>query len=104
MVLDLAVTPGDRSRVDVHDLSPEFEAALGAFEAYLVAEAGKSANTVRAYVTDLRLLFEHAQRMHRQSPAEIDLPVLRSWLARQGASGAARSTMARRAAAARRFT
>ena len=103
-MLDLGATPGNRSRVHVGELSPEFEATLDAFEAYLVAEVGRSANTVRAYVTDLRLLFEHAQRMHRQSPAEIDLGVLRSWLARQGASGAARSTMARRAAAARRFT
>jgi integrase/recombinase XerC len=42
--------------------------------------------------------------MNRLELDRIDLPVLRSWLARQATSGGARSTLARRAAAARTFT
>jgi integrase/recombinase XerC len=42
--------------------------------------------------------------MSRRELAQLDLPVLRSWLARQATSGMARTTLARRAAAARTFT
>ena len=38
-----------------------------------------------------------------RSPAEIDLTVLRSWLARLRTGGAARASLARRAASARTF-
>lgn len=74
------------------------------FERHLRSERGLSEHTVRAYRGDIASLCEHAARMGVREPAELDLAVLRSWLARLRSSGRARSTMARRAAAARCFT
>ena len=63
-----------------------------------------SPHSVRAYVADVASLLDHAARMGRGSAAELDLRVLRSWLARLASTGQARSSVARRAAAARSFT
>ena len=64
-----------------------------------------SEHSVRAYRGDVTTLLEHAARMgrYRRRPAWTS-PVLRSWLAGQAARGEARTTLARRAAAARSFT
>ncbi len=86
------------------ELPQAFAAALVTFGEHLRDASGRSPHTVRAYLGDLASLFEHARRNHMTGPADLDLRLLRSWLARQGASGSARSTMARRAAAARSFT
>jgi integrase/recombinase XerC len=48
-------------------------------------------------------LLDHTVRMGGGTPADIDLTVLRSWLARLRTGGAARASLARRAAAARGF-
>jgi integrase/recombinase XerC len=77
---------------------------LGAYERHLRAERGLSPHSVRAYLGDVSSLLVHAARMNRPELDRLDLPVLRSWLARQASSGVARSTLARRAAAARTFT
>jgi len=74
------------------------------YERHLLAERGLSAHSVRAYLGDVTSLLDHAVRMNRPQIDRLDLPVLRSWLARQASSGVARSTLARRAAAARTFT
>ena len=78
--------------------------SLAAYERHLRAERGMSEHSVRAYRGDVTTLLEHASRMGRSDVAGLDLPVLRSWLAGQAARGKARTTMARRAAAARGFT
>jgi integrase/recombinase XerC len=78
--------------------------AADEFARHLASERGRSPHTVRAYVTDVVGLLDHATRMRVATPGELDLSVLRSWLARQRSTGAARTTMARRAAAARTFT
>lgn len=78
--------------------------AVDEFATYLAAERNRSVHTVRAYVGDLVSLLDHGVRMGAAAPAEIDLTVLRSWLARLRSTGAARTTLARRAAAARTFT
>jgi integrase/recombinase XerC len=78
--------------------------AVDGFARHLASERGRSAHTVRAYVTDIVSLLDHAGRMGCPLPADLDLGVLRSWLARLRTSGAARSSLARRAAAARTFT
>ena len=78
--------------------------SLAAYERHLRAERGMSEHSVRAYRGDVTTLLEHATRMGRSDVAGLDLPVLRSWLAGQAARGKARTTMARRAAAARGFT
>jgi len=77
---------------------------IDAYERHLRHERDLSPNTVRAYVTDLIALAEHAELLGRHDPADLDLGVLRSWLANLQTRGKARTTLARRAAAARVFT
>jgi integrase/recombinase XerC len=85
-------------------LPPQLTAALAAFERHLRAERSLSPHTIRAYLGDVRSLLEHAHRAGVQAPDDLDAAHLRGWLARQHASGAARTTLARRGAAARTFT
>jgi integrase/recombinase XerC len=86
------------------DLPPGPAEALEGFRAHLSAERDLSAHTVRAYVGDVTSLLTFAAGRGVAGLDGLDLPVLRSWLAAQSAGGAARSTLARRAAAARTFT
>jgi len=79
-------------------------AALAAFERHVAHERGLSPHTVRAYVGDVISLLDHATRLGHDSVADLDVAVLRSWLARLRSTGASRGTLARRAAAARTFT
>jgi integrase/recombinase XerC len=85
-------------------LPPELADALVAFERHLRSERSLSAHTVRAYLGDIGSLLEHAARQGASAPKDLDLAVLRGWLAVQHESGAARTTLARRGAAARAFT
>jgi integrase/recombinase XerC len=63
-----------------------------------------SPHTVRAYLGDIRSLQAHLEQCGIAEVAEIDIAVLRAWLATQHAAGQSRATIARRAAAARAFT
>ncbi|MGH3153444.1 MAG: tyrosine recombinase XerC [Streptosporangiaceae bacterium] len=85
-------------------LPPPMTDALGAFERHLRSERSLSAHTVRAYISDVGSLLEHAVRDGAQAPGDLSLAHLRGWLASQHASGAARTSLARRGAAARAFT
>ena len=85
-------------------LPPLLAAALGAFSCYLALEVGRAPHTVRAYTGDVAGLLEHAARLGVTTPADLDLAVLRSWLARSRTTGAARTTLARRGSSARVFT
>ncbi len=85
-------------------LPPALADALEGFTRHLRSERGLSVHSVRAYRGDVTTLLEHARRMGRDEPAALDLLVLRSWLAGQASRGMARTTLARRAAAARGFT
>lgn len=78
--------------------------AVDDFARHLAQVRNHSPHTVRAYVTDLVSLLDHATRMGTRTPADLDLAVLRSWLAKQRTLGAARSSLARRAASARTFS
>jgi integrase/recombinase XerC len=77
--------------------------AADRFARHLAAERNRSAHTVRAYVADVVGLLDHATALGATSVAELDLSVLRSWLAAERTSGAARTTLARRGAAGRTF-
>ena len=85
-------------------LPPALAAAQEQFLLHLELERDRSPHTVRAYSGDLSSLLLHASRMGVDDPAGLDLPVLRSWLAKLRTTGAGRSTLARRGSAARTFT
>jgi len=86
------------------ELTPAATEALTQFTRHLASEQGRSPHTVRAYAGDVAGLLDHAARMGRADPGQLDLAVLRSWLARLRSGGASRATLARRASAARVFT
>lgn len=85
------------------ELAPWAAGALDDFGRYLHLERDRSAHTSRAYVGDIRDLMMFASARGRSSLSQITLAELRSWLADQAHRGAARSTIARRSAAARTF-
>jgi len=85
-------------------LSEPMAAALAAFETHLAVERDLSAHTVRAYLADVTSLATHAGRLGITEPGGLDLRTLRSWLANQQVTGRSRTTLARRATAARVFT
>jgi integrase/recombinase XerC len=74
------------------------------FARHLARVENRSEHTVRAYIADLVSLLDHATRMGCRAPADLDLGVLRSWLAKLRTLGAARTSLARRAASARTFS
>jgi integrase/recombinase XerC len=85
-------------------LPPGLARALAAFERHLTAERGLSPHTVRAYLGDVGGLLGHAAEDGCAEPADLDIQVLRGWLGAQHRAGQARTSIARRAAAARAFT
>jgi integrase/recombinase XerC len=89
---------------DTGELPPELGRALAAFARHLSAERGMSPHTVRAYLGDVGSLFRYAAQDGCAEPGDLDIQVLRGWLGAQHRSGQARSSIARRAAAARAFT
>ncbi len=91
-------------RAAEHPLPEAMSQTLAAYETHLSSERNLSAHTVRAYLGDIASLLEHASRMGLEEPPELDLRTLRSWLAKQQSLGQARTTLARRATAARVFT
>lgn len=79
------------------------DAQLADFEQWLVIQRGRSAHTVRAYLSDLRSLDSFLQTDAVQDLREVRLADLRAWLGAQSADGAARSTVSRRSASAKTF-
>ena len=77
----------------------QLEAAIDDFADYALLVKGRSPATVKGYRSDLRTLVPLCATF-----AEFTLPTLRAWLADALRSGLARSTMARRTAAARAFS
>ncbi|MEJ7833761.1 MAG: site-specific integrase, partial [Nocardioides sp.] len=77
---------------------------LADYERHLVSERDLAPHTVRAYTTDLAGMLDHATRLGIDDVARLDLGTLRSWLAKQQSMGRSRTTVARRATAARVFT
>lgn len=77
---------------------------LGEYERHLTAERDLTPHTVRAYVADVAGLLDHAARLGHTDVTSLDLRSLRSWLAKQQTLGRSRTTIARRATAARVFT
>lgn len=78
-------------------------ADLEAYRRHLVDTRNLSAHTVRAYLGDLDALGRHLIALGRPDFADADLRALRGWLAALHAHGAERTSIARRATAARVF-
>jgi integrase/recombinase XerC len=90
--------------MDEPALPEAMAAVLADYERHLVSERDLTPHTVRAYLGDLSAMLEHASRLGHVDVTTLDLRTLRSWLAQQQTLGKARTTMARRATAARVFT
>ena len=88
--------PDDRA---APGLAPAVDEAVREFVVHLRLERGRSPHTVRAYRADLVGLLAGLGSL-----PDLDLARLRGWLADAHGAGAARSTLARKAAAARTFT
>lgn len=86
------------------ELPRAFEQALANFGRYLTAERARSGHTLRAYVSDLRSLLEHAASEGITDLSGLELGTLRRWLGAQSQAGMSRATLARRSATARSFT
>jgi integrase/recombinase XerC len=90
---------------ELHERLPTaLRAAVDDFGRHLAVVEGRSEHTVRAYVGDVVSLLDHAAAEGRVTVADVDITVLRGWLAARMGTGAARSSQARRAAAARAFS
>ena len=88
--------------IGVHQLSPIVQDQIDGFVVHIRDERKRSPHTVAAYRADLYGLFGFVTAA--QSVADLTLIDLRSWLADLQQRGQARSTIARKAAAARAFT
>jgi integrase/recombinase XerC len=86
------------------DLPASFAAAVDDYRRYLESERDLAAHTVRAYLGDVFDLLAHAARVGCRELGDIDIRTMRSWLARQQSLGRSRTTLSRRATAARVFT
>lgn len=91
-----------RSGVDGAD---RYTAILQDYAEHLALERGRSEHTRRAYLADLRSLFEFLDKRAPGAGLQaLSLPILRGWLAAQATAGAARTTLARRTSAVKTFT
>lgn len=90
---------------ELHEaLPPELREAVDRFGHHLAVVEDRSEHTVRAYLGDVVSLLSHAADQGCTTVADLDITALRGWLAARLGEGAARTSQARRAAAARTFT
>ncbi len=78
------------------------DGVVDGFAAHLRLEKARSEHTVRAYTTDMRALLAFAGA-RGVGVADLDLPLLRAWLAEQTRRGIARTTIARQVSSAKTF-
>ena len=95
---------GRRGKVGGEPLPEALRELRAAFGRHLAAGRGLSPHTVRAYLGDTGQLLAHAASCGIEDVADIDIDLIRAWLATQHAAGQSRATIARRAAAARALT
>ncbi|MCD1145565.1 tyrosine recombinase XerC [Kocuria sp. LUK] len=85
-------------------LPPALARAVERWAGHLAHELARSPRTVQAYTADVRSLLTWLHAHHRvASPADVELEMLRAWLAARHADGAGRSSMARWTASVRGF-
>ena len=81
-----------------------FDEIRDSYSHYLVNEKALSTHTVRAYLGDLDSFVLHLANNGVTDINEVNLPLIRSWLATQQVRGGARTTLSRRAVSIRLFT
>jgi integrase/recombinase XerC len=82
----------------------DLRAAIDGYARHLELDRGFSVHTIRGYRTDLADLAGFAESTGVDDTVGVDLELLRGWLWRGSTAGLAKSTLARRSAAARGFT
>ncbi|MFF1877363.1 tyrosine recombinase XerC [Leifsonia sp. NPDC058230] len=82
----------------------ELERAIEDYTVHLAVERGYSAQTVRAYRSDLQALAGFARGRDKHTTSDITLDLLRDWLWTAAQEGRSKATLARRSASARGFT
>lgn len=87
----------------VDELAPAYAQMLDDYVRHLTLRRNLSEHTVRAYTHDVHILLSHLQRLGHTGLNSVDVRAVRSWLAKQQTLGQARTTLQRRAAAARVF-
>jgi integrase/recombinase XerC len=98
-----ATPPADRATPPTDAPDPAPLLALEEFADHLALQRGLSAHTVRAYLGDVTHLLQYADGRDCPTLDDVDLPVLRGWLASMVTGGLSRATIARRSAAVRVF-
>ena len=78
--------------------------AASGFAQYLTSGRGYSANTVKAYVTDVSDFLGFALGRRLESLNAIDIETLRDWLWKSSQQGLTKATIARKSASIRAFT
>lgn len=78
--------------------------SVDAYEQHLRLELNRSPHTVRAYLGDVVPFLAHLAKLGGTDLDDVDLAMLRGWLAILRGRGAARTSLARRSAALRTFT
>lgn len=81
-----------------------FKLALAGFRAHLADELGASPHTVRAYSGDVGSLLGYAASQGLVAVSELEIDVVRGWLATYDLTATSRSSVARRIAAVRSFS
>jgi integrase/recombinase XerC len=81
-----------------------FDEICESYSHYLVNEKALSTHTVRAYLGDLDSFIEHLANNGVTEIVDVNLQLIRSWLATQQVRGGARTTLSRRAVSIRLFT
>ena len=82
----------------------EFAYLLEEFASELTVGKGFSANTVKAYVSDVSDLQTFMESKSQNQIEDLDLEILRDWLWRASEKGLTKTTLARKSAAVRAFT
>jgi integrase/recombinase XerC len=92
---------GSDDRTVQFDRTVQLDRVVNDFVRYLSAERGFSENTIRSYRSDLSQFVAFAESSGVLTTEGVDLELFRAWLWKSSGDGLAKSTLARRSAAAR---
>lgn len=81
-----------------------FTSLIDEFIDFLHSEKDRSPNTLRTYRVDITSLLEYAESKNLKDIADLNLPLIRSWIAVQSSNGAAPASLARRTSSVRVFS